>query len=243
MSVYRQAWFIAVGNLLFRYRNLLFPVLMLAVLLPPAGNGRWRYAGLALAAAGQALRGATIGFAYIVRGGRNRRVYADGLVMAGLFGTCRNPLYAGNLLIYTGLCTFHGNPWTIPLGVAAFAFCYCAIVAAEEHYLRGRYGADYERYCRGVPRWLPDPRLLPEAVGGLAFDWRRVLAKDYSTIAAWVCAVWLIEGWRRWRWLDGGWPVAREALLPPGMGLVLTVLLMALARVAKKRGWLARPAC
>jgi hypothetical protein len=34
------------------------------------------------------VRGATIGFEYIIRGGRNKRVYAEDLVTNGLYRLC-----------------------------------------------------------------------------------------------------------------------------------------------------------
>ena len=68
-------------------------------------GGDWRLdrrldaAGFVVASIGQLLRVAVIGFAYITRGGRNRRIVADSLVQAGIFAHSRNPLYLGNLLI------------------------------------------------------------------------------------------------------------------------------------------------
>ena len=44
----------------------------------------------------------TIGYEYIVRGGRQGKVYAEDLVQGGVFAHSRNPLYLGNLLIIVG---------------------------------------------------------------------------------------------------------------------------------------------
>ena len=60
-------------------------------------------AGIVLVLLGQLLRIVTIGYEYIVRGGRNRQVYADDLVQGGMFALSRNPLYFGNVLIAVGL--------------------------------------------------------------------------------------------------------------------------------------------
>ena len=77
----RSRAFVALGNFLFRVRNGLFPLLVPLVLLPgrplAAEPLRAVAAGLLIAASGQAIRVATIGLKYIIRGGRNRRIYAD----------------------------------------------------------------------------------------------------------------------------------------------------------------------
>ena len=102
---------IQVGAFIFRYRNVLGPVvLVLALVLShpayPFGrsdlNTLFDLVGVAVALMGQILRGATIGYQVIIRGGRNRRVYAETLVDTGIFALCRNPLYVGNLLIAVG---------------------------------------------------------------------------------------------------------------------------------------------
>ena len=84
------------GHFFFRYRDAILPGVLLTLLVftrptRPFDN----YAldvvldglGLLLACAGQALRIGTIGYTHIVRGGKSRRVYAEGLVTSGLFAT------------------------------------------------------------------------------------------------------------------------------------------------------------
>ena len=118
---------LAYGDFFFRHRNTLFPLVLaaLCVVFPPrlAGGSlefdRWLdLAGLAVVLAGQALRAAVIGFAYIKRGGRNKRVHAASLVTTGLFGVCRNPLYLGNLLIVGSIANIIVVSAARPLGVS-----------------------------------------------------------------------------------------------------------------------------
>jgi protein-S-isoprenylcysteine O-methyltransferase Ste14 len=185
------------GHFFFAHRNLVFP-LVLAVLLgalrpvPFMGSpraDRWLdVLGLLIALTGQALRVAVIGYAYIRRGGKNRKVYADDLVTEGFFNHCRNPLYVGNLLVLTGLFVIHHNPVTYLLGLPFFLFAYAAIVAAEEAYLRRHFGDEYAAYLRRVPRWLPDVRGLRKTVAGMQFDWNRVIVKEYTSTFSWVAA-------------------------------------------------------
>ena len=111
--------------------------------------------GFATSAAGEFVRASTIGLQYIVRGGRDRRVYAKDLVTGGLYSHTRNPMYVGNMLILVGLA-IASNSWTcVAVAIPFYAFVCAAIVAAEERYLRDRFGADFDAYCRDVPRWLP----------------------------------------------------------------------------------------
>lgn len=194
-------WLLACGDFFFRYRNAVFPLVLaaLCIVFPPRLLGgslaldRWLdLVGLAVALAGQGLRAAVIGFAYIKRGGLNKRVHASSLVTAGLFGVCRNPLYLGNGLIVAGLLIIHGNPWACLLGLLVFGFAYGSIVASEESFLVAKFGAAYRDYCRQVPRWWPDPRRFAEATRDMRFDWRRVVANDYGTVFPWVAGAALL---------------------------------------------------
>ena len=140
--------------------------------------------GLLLACAGQGLRIGTIGYTYIARAGKGRRVDADRLVTSGFFAVSRNPLYFGNLLIYAGLLVVWNDPWAYAVGGPFIVFLYRSIVAAEEEYLHAKFGSAFEQYCRDVGRWIPDARRLRPAVAGMSFNWLRVVLVEYGTIAA-----------------------------------------------------------
>ncbi|HEU4752258.1 MAG TPA: isoprenylcysteine carboxylmethyltransferase family protein, partial [Armatimonadota bacterium] len=181
----------------FAWRNVLFSgavIVTLALLrpVPLLGSGRTDFwldvVGFLIAFAGQALRAAVIGFAYIKRGGKDGKVFANRLVTAGFFRHCRNPLYVGNLLVVTGIVVVHNHPWAyLLLPVAGFG--YAAIVAAEEAYLASRFGEEYAEYCRRVPRWVPDFRGLRASLEGMEFNWRRVINKEYTTAYSWLAGM------------------------------------------------------
>ncbi|MGQ0640824.1 MAG: methyltransferase family protein [Gemmatimonadaceae bacterium] len=182
------------GNVLFKYRNALFPIVLLTLFfaLPPVyagGDPRsdalLDAAGVLVALTGQALRVAVIGYVYIIRGGKNASIYAEDLVTGGFFAHCRNPLYAGNILVLLGLFMIHNNPWVYALGIPFFLTGYAAIVAAEEAYLRGKFGESYDTYTRLVPRWVPRLQGLRDSIAGMQFNWRRVLLKEYGSTFAW----------------------------------------------------------
>ena len=114
---------VAIGNFLFKTRNWLFPLFILAVFIPFRpdsslfGSPQIKTAiAVAVVALGLLIRASVVGFAYIKRGGLKKKVYADNLVTEGIFGVVRNPLYVGNVLIYIGLYIMHGHPVTMVVG-------------------------------------------------------------------------------------------------------------------------------
>ena len=135
MSPMRHPAMIAAGNFFFRHRNLLFPVFVAFAVVfcsPSFAFGDraidlWLdVAGAAIALAGQGLRMLTIGYEYVVRGGRHGRVYAEQLVQGGVFAHSRNPLYLGNLLMIVGLAVMvHSLPLYLA-GIPLFVFVYAA---------------------------------------------------------------------------------------------------------------------
>ena len=201
-------WVIAYGNWLFKYRNNVFPLVMLVLFAgfkPVLAGGslagdQWLdLAGLLVALAGQALRAAVIGYAYIKRGGLNKQVHADKLVTEGFFAHARNPLYDGNLLILAGLFMIHNNPLVYLLGGVFFVTAYIAIIAAEETFLAAKFGAEYEDYCARANRWLPRLQGLRATMQGMAFNWRRVILKDYASAYTWMMTVLLLLGYESLR--------------------------------------------
>lgn len=191
---YTSPWLVRYGNFLFHHRNTLFPLVLLALFIGfhpeyPRGSERLDrildLIGIGVAMAGQALRVAVIGYVYIIRGGRNQRVYAEDLVTRGFFAHARNPLYLGNFLVLLGLFLIYNNPWVYWLGIAFFGLGYAAIVAAEEAYLQEKFGDAYLAYARDVPRWIPRLRGLRRSLSGMRFNWRRVLLKEYGSTYAW----------------------------------------------------------
>ena len=190
----RERLLVRYGNFLFHHRNALFPAVLLALFSAfrpqyPRGSERLDnlldFVGVLVALAGQALRVAVIGYVYIIRGGRDQRVYAEDLVTRGFFAHSRNPLYLGNFVVLLGLFIIYNNPWVYLLGIGFFGLGYAAIVAAEEAYLREKFAVAYDAYMRDVPRWLPRLRGFRQSVADMRFNWRRVLLKEYGSTYAW----------------------------------------------------------
>lgn len=196
------SWLLRCGDFFFRWRNVAFPVVLVALFLtlrpqPWLGDearDEWLdLAGVLVACAGQGLRALVIGLAYIKRGGLNKQVYADRLVTGGMFQVCRNPLYVGNALILLGLLLIFHHPVAYAVGIAFFGFVYWSIVASEERFLRSKFGQAYAEYCARVNRFMPSLGRLPQATRGMTFNWRRVLLKDYGSAYGWVLAAILLQ--------------------------------------------------
>ncbi|MEX2696517.1 isoprenylcysteine carboxylmethyltransferase family protein [Rhizobium mongolense] len=194
---------IGIGNFFFRFRNQAFPVIIVGLLL--IAWPRFEILGshfleeatdliaLSVVLAGLIFRATVIGYAYIKRGGLNKKVYAKDLVTGGMFGLCRNPLYVGNMLIYSGVFLMHGSLWVLAFGIAMFAFIYQCIIYAEEAFLENKFGDGYRAYCQDVPRWIPHFGKFAQSTEGMEFNVKRVIAKDYSTTCAALIALIAVE--------------------------------------------------
>lgn len=181
---------VKLGNILFHYRNFLFPVFYFLLFIPSKNVfdniAIPMIAGFIVAASGQSIRVATIGLVYIIRGGKNRQIYAEGLVTEGLFSHCRNPLYVGNVLIIIGLGIMSNSLFFMALMIPLFLFFYQAIVLAEENFLRNKFGPGYDDYTAKVNRWIPDFRGISSTFSSMSFNWTRVFIREYTTTYIWL---------------------------------------------------------
>jgi protein-S-isoprenylcysteine O-methyltransferase Ste14 len=81
------------------------------------------------------------------------------LVVSGLYRCVRNPMYVGVLWIIAGQGLLLGNVRLLGYGALVWLAFYVFVIAYEEPTLRRTFGAEYERFCANVPRWIP--RLRP----------------------------------------------------------------------------------
>ena len=121
--------------------------------------------GLVLMLLGEFIRISAVRYA----GGatRTRNVGAPFLCTSGPYSRTRNPLYCGNVIIYTGTVFFAGGIWMwhiLPLVTIFFIFQYYHIISLEEETLKMKFKDQYEFYFRNVPQLFP--RLSPWDGGG-----------------------------------------------------------------------------
>lgn len=235
---------VAIGNFFFRYRNWLF-ILLYATLFLPSPNlfpetvfGETYYywpivIGLVVTILGQLVRGATIGLAYIVRGGKDGKPYAEGLVTQGIFNHCRNPLYVGNILMLLGVGILSNSLLYVGIMMPLFVFIYQAIVIAEENFLSGKFGTAFSVYCQQVNRWIPRMAGLRKTFRSMYFNWKRWILKEYNTQFVWLSGITLILLFK-YPQLTGGDNELRNILAAAITGILGIVYLI--VRYLKKSG-------
>jgi protein-S-isoprenylcysteine O-methyltransferase Ste14 len=82
------------------------------------------------------------------------------LVIVGFYRYVRNPMYTGFFVGWFSLWALYGeaNRGSLIVALVALAIVELFVRLYEEPILRGKFGADYEEYCRNVPRWIPPLR-------------------------------------------------------------------------------------
>lgn len=171
-----------IGAFLFKNRGWL-PILFLGVPLIARGDtagGRWVIGGF-LIALGELIRIAGVAAAGTKTRRRSRSV--ERLVTYGIFAWMRNPLYAGNFLVWIGFCVISGVLWFLPFAVLIFAAEYGFIVRYEEGVLESTFGREYLDYKNCVPRWLPKK---PDDPPSGEHDWNEALKSETSTFIQYV---------------------------------------------------------
>lgn len=123
------------------------------------------WAGLPLVALGEMIRVWSSG--YLTK--------LSGLVTAGPYALCRNPMYVGSFLISLGYLIMCRDMAVLTAGTILFWMLHGGAVAYEERLLAERFGEEYIDYCRVVPRFLPHAR---SPMGRGSFSFERVMAND-----------------------------------------------------------------
>jgi protein-S-isoprenylcysteine O-methyltransferase Ste14 len=193
---------------MFVARNFLFPLVFVVLVLTTQPQfpfdseqaDRWMdLIGIGIACTGQLCRALAIGQAdNIRRGGRQKKVAAKHLITWGIYAHTRNPLYLGNLLVVIGLSVIANNSWWYLSMLPLFAGVYWSIIFAEEEFLARQFGQEYIEYCRSVPRLLPRLAGVWRSCAAVAFDWQRVLRKEYSTACSGMTMTVGLLIWERW---------------------------------------------
>jgi protein-S-isoprenylcysteine O-methyltransferase Ste14 len=187
---------VKLGNFLFRNRNGIFPLFYLMLFVPSrevfTDPVIAMIIGFSVTVIGQLIRVLTIGLVYIIRGGKDRRVYAEDLVTTGIFAHCRNPLYVGNILILVGLGIASNSLLFMAVFTPVFLFFWQAIVLAEENYLRNKFGEQYNEYCKRVDRWLINFKGIGNTLRSMQFKWKRVIIREYNATYLWMTGAVLI---------------------------------------------------
>jgi protein-S-isoprenylcysteine O-methyltransferase Ste14 len=75
------------------------------------------------------------------------------LAEEGIYTRLRNPMYAGMGFGLFGIVIAFGLEWTFVLTLVGLCVLHFGVVLREERYLEQKFGDDYRRYKKSVPRY------------------------------------------------------------------------------------------
>ena len=145
-----------IRTFLFRNRSYTPIPLVIAILYFTSTIYPYIIYGLILIVIGEAIRINAVRYAGGVT--RTTNVGAPSLCTSGPYARTRNPLYFGNVIIYSGVVLFSGGPMMVPLlcvVLSFFTFQYYMIISLEEETLKDLFKEKYLQYCENVPRLFP----------------------------------------------------------------------------------------
>ena len=77
------------------------------------------------------------------------------LVVTGLYRYIRNPMYVAVVGLIAGQALLLGNRALLFYAIIVWMAFQIFVLLYEEPVLRKTYTAEYEVFCRNVPRWIP----------------------------------------------------------------------------------------
>jgi protein-S-isoprenylcysteine O-methyltransferase Ste14 len=177
------------GQWLFRWRSFLPVVCLPIIVIALAGiqlpfgsfalHEAWEFVSLGISFLGLILRAFVVGYAARKTSGRNTKGQeAESLNTTGAYSVVRHPLYVGNFLIGLGAALAPFVWWLPLLYSLAFWLYYERIMFAEEAFLHGKFGAEFERWASATPAFVA--RLYQWRPAALPFSLRTVLRREYT---------------------------------------------------------------
>ena len=85
------------------------------------------------------------------------------LVVRGLYRHTRNPMYIGVLTILLAESALFQSTVLLTYAGTVFVLFHLFVIAYEEPHLSAKFGEQYTRYCRAVPRWWVTIKPFQEA--------------------------------------------------------------------------------
>lgn len=112
-------------------------------------------------------------------------VGGSNLITQGPFALLRNPLYLGNILIYSGIgiMSYAFFPYLQLFALCFFTFQYFCIILNEEEYLEISFAEKFIIYKKSVNRFIPMRKKLPDSIISKSdFDLKSGLKSEYRSL-------------------------------------------------------------
>ena len=144
------------GNFLFKYRSYTPIPLALYILYNSHPEIQNVLIGFILISIGESLRMWAVSYAGGIT--RTTNVGAPSLCTSGPYGYTRNPLYIGNMVIYSGVVFVAGSLNILSMLIVTWTFFiiqYYLIINLEQNTLIDIFGKEYKNYMNNVPIFFP----------------------------------------------------------------------------------------
>lgn len=176
------------GNWFFKYRSylpvVLYPLATLVLIFDNSQDFKlndltWSIICLTVSLLGQFVRILVIGFTPKGTSGRNTaKQIAKTLNSKGIYSVVRHPLYLGNFLMWLGIILYVNNIWFSIVCSLLFWLYYERIMFAEEQFLKGQFGEDYNKWSLTAPPFFP--KFKGWIKTEMEFSLRNVLKREYN---------------------------------------------------------------
>ena len=100
-------------------------------------------------------------------------------------------MYLGNFFIWLGIALFPHDWLVVVACMCIFWLYYERIIIAEEAFLAGKFGEQFDRWANATPAFLPNPRLYRRSEN--AFSLRNVLKREYPAFSGIIFSLFLLE--------------------------------------------------
>lgn len=144
--------------------------LVLAAVLLPRVDPHWYWPGLVVSLTGMLMR------LWVLGSVRSRKL----LPVNGPYRFVRNPGCIADFVFIFGLMLMMGNPTVFLFYVPLYVVYTLYRVSRNEEALDEKFGAEYRRYCKEVPRFLP--RVKPRGNGRTWYFNLKQFQRQYGEI-------------------------------------------------------------
>lgn len=231
-------WKLELGNFLFKHRSFTpIPIIVLVIIIfRPVDLGDKNILinilGLFISILGEIIRIFAVGYSHTGTSGREMYLRADALNITGIYSLVRNPLYIGNFLIFSGLVVVFSNLFAVLFFALFIIVQYYFIILAEEKYLKGKYGQEYESYRSQVRRIIPTFRDYKKNRN--PFSLKKIIFKENDSIFNMLMMFLLVLLYKE-RIFNGRISSPLDYIIPAGILIIAYVIVKIIKRKSSRQ--------